>query len=90
MKPSSADLHPKTGARFVFERREDVYEVEVHLADGTSLRTTLRFGAEGGSSLEPTIDVDWAGAEVHKLARVLKREPKDRLVRWRPQPTKNP
>ena len=29
----------------------------------------------------------WVLDEVHKLARVLRREPRERMSRWRPDPT---
>jgi hypothetical protein len=84
MKPSSADLHPKSGARFTFESSGEGYAVAVHLPDGVTLETTLRFDAEGEAALRPPLENAWASEEVLKLARVLKRDPKPRLSRWRP------
>jgi hypothetical protein len=93
-QPSSADLHPKTGARFVFERRGEAlcYDVMIYLPAGRSWGGALQW-RDGRSVIadEPGAEaVDdalrWALAEAHKLARVLHREPKAKLSRWRVGP----
>ena len=89
-EPSSRDLHPKTGARFVFDRLESepepAYEVTIHLPEGRRWTGTLRW-LEGRASLEPAAPADeeigWAHAEALKLARVLHRDPRPHMVRWR-------
>jgi hypothetical protein len=80
---SSRDLHPDSGARFVFERMgaELRYHVHVYLPE-------QRSWIEGRARVlgpEPAGDerLEWARAELLKLARVLHRDPKPRLVRWR-------
>jgi hypothetical protein len=94
MKPSSQDLHPTTGARFVFDRApdrtEEAYDVVIYLPDG--LRWSgQRAWTEGTATLEPDPDqpspttepLAWAHAEALKLARTLRRTPKQHIVRWR-------
>lgn len=85
MDPTSDDLHPATGARFRFERRgEGCYRVEVFLP-ASSWSAELDLGAESLEP-EPPEDAGWTVGEVHKLARVLRRDEKPRLIRWRPSP----
>jgi len=94
-EPSSRDLHPKTGARFVFDRlsseAEPVYAVVIHLPAARRWAGTLRW-ANGHAQLvanadQPALDADdvqrWATAEALKLARVLHRDPKPHMLRWR-------
>lgn len=98
MQPSSQDLHPRTGARFVFEREgqdqaEDTpvrYRVHIYLpGDGrwtgalrwTEGEATLDAGEQSGAVDEA--DLTRARDEALKLARVLKRDPKAHMVRWR-------
>jgi len=82
---SSDDLHPATGARFVFERAHEVpptYHVRVYLPERALLEATLTWdGAH--ASFVPPLPEGWAADEASKLARVLHREPARRLVRWR-------
>ncbi len=91
-QPSSSDLHPKSGARFVFERdsASDVpahYRVHVHLAGGDTWAGSLAW-ADGKAELVATGSQDverepWVRATALALARVLKRKPQQRLLRWR-------
>lgn len=85
-RSSSADLHPATGARFVFEREAEdppTYRVAVYLPGGRAERCTLEWSASGAPVFEPALADDAVLAELVKLSRVLHREPKARLVRWR-------
>jgi hypothetical protein len=86
---SSRDLHPDSGARFVFERMgaELRYHVHVYLPEQRSWSGELDW-IEGrarvlGPELAGDERLEWARAELLKLARVLHRDPKPRLVRWR-------
>ncbi len=88
--PSSQDLHPKSGARFVFDRLETEppsYSLAVYLPGDATLQARLDWNAEGQARLHPVDGpqtwTDWAHEEALKLARVLKRTPKSRLTRWR-------
>jgi hypothetical protein len=84
--PSSRDLHPVAGARFVCERAEGpelVYRVAVHTAGGHTHHAELRWDAAGHASATPAHADAWAHAELLKLARVLKHSQQDRLTRWR-------
>lgn len=84
MEASSQNLHPKAGARYVFEAHgEGRYSVAVYLPEGEPIRSVLTLDPEG---LEPPVEPIWAHDEVLKLARVLRREPRAKLVRWRPDP----
>jgi hypothetical protein len=86
MRPSSQDLHPETGGRFVFDRIGDAYAVVIYLPAG--LRWSGRLSWIDGVA---TLDADegqpsppgWAHAEALKLARVLRRTPKQHMLRWR-------
>lgn len=86
-RPSSDDLHPRSGGRFVFTRRETedppAYAVEVYLPGGRTLHASLSWTDEGRAELDPPLADAWAHAEALKLARVLRKNPKDRLSRWR-------
>lgn len=90
MSVSSQDLHPRTGARLVFVREDDEgvsYGVDVFLPEGLRVMARVRWDAAGESIVEgaeaATGDHAWVVEEIHKLARVLRRTPKQRLVRWR-------
>ena len=81
---SSDDLHPQSGARFVFERVDEEpqrYRVRVYLPDDL-LESTLAWEGER-ARFEPALPQGWASDEATKLARVLHRTPATRLVRWR-------
>lgn len=86
---SSQDLHPKAGARFVFERQGEAmsYRVLVYLPDSRMAQGSLSWDDSGSATLElepePTGDDQWIVQGVLKLARVLKRDPKAWLSRWR-------
>jgi hypothetical protein len=67
----------------VLTREGDQYRVEVFLPQGRALATTLRWDAQGHARLDPPLAHEGAREETLKLARVLKRTPKDRLSRWR-------
>lgn len=86
---SSQDLHPSAGARFVFEREGEAlrYRFIVYLP-GTAQHTgTLDWDGEGKANIEiepaPAGEVAWIVEGAAKLARVLKRDPKAKLIRWR-------
>jgi hypothetical protein len=85
---SSRDLHPDTGGRFVLERIDQAlrYRVHVYLPAQRSWSGELDW-VDGRARVvpEPAGDeeLEWAHAELLKLARVLHRVPKPRLVRWR-------
>ncbi len=88
-EPSSRDLHPTTGARFAFDRLaepEPRYEVTIYLPEARRWQGTLAWRA-GCAELEPEPGDDeqlrWAHAEALKLARVLHRDPKPHMLRWR-------
>ena len=88
MQPSSQDLHPRTGARFVFDKLDDDprYAVVVYLPEAISWRGELGW-VEGKASLSGGEDAPaWTREEALKLARVLRRDAKDHMVRWRGQP----
>ena len=60
MQPSSKDLHPKTGARFVFDRMEDAeaevgdrYRVVLYLPEGRTWSGRLHWDEAGAATLEP-------------------------------------
>jgi hypothetical protein len=93
-EPSSHDLHPQTGARFVFDRiasePEPAYTVTIYLPESRRWTGTLRW-IDARAELEPTLSgsgpeqeqLAWAHAEALKLARVLHRDPKPHMLRWR-------
>lgn len=83
---SSADLHPVTGARFVFDRVTEaplVYRVGVYLPEGRASHCTLGWTEAGALDLQPTPTEKVVVDELVKLARVLRREAKSRVIRWR-------
>jgi hypothetical protein len=90
MKPSSQDLHPTTGARFVFDRVGEGYAVVIYLPGGLRWSGHLAW-TDAGATLEPDPDqpspntepLAWAHEEALKLARTLRRTPKPHMVRWR-------
>jgi hypothetical protein len=94
MQPSSQDLHPETGARFVFDRMGEAYGVAIYLPGGLRWSGQLSW-IDGVATLEPEPDqpsptagpetdpLAWAHAEALKLARTLRRTPKQHMVRWR-------
>jgi hypothetical protein len=86
---SSEDLHPAGGARFIFTREgEDApprYRVEVHFPGTRTWSGTLDW-LDGRARLSPGLEDDddhWAREIAISLARVLKRTPKRKLIRWR-------
>ena len=94
MQPSSSDLHPATGARFVFDREPDTQEQPRYLVTiylpGTEQWTGRLTWSEGRAQLDPSEGPapghepwPWALAEALKLARVLHRDPKQHMHRWR-------
>lgn len=83
---SSADLHPVTGARFVFERTSEqplAYRVAVYLPEGRECRCVVTWSDAGAVALDPPPADEAVAGELVKLSRVLRREAKSRLVRWR-------
>ncbi len=94
MSASSSDLHPKQGARFVMLRELETpaprYRVEVYLPEALRLDGELAWNEAGRSELSWSSELPaahaWVDEGAHKLARVLHRDPKERLVRWREAP----
>jgi hypothetical protein len=89
MAASSQDLHPRSGARFHFDREGEGYRVVAYLPDGVRLEGVLAWSAGAGASgaaIEPPLSPPWVHEEALKLARVLHREPRSKLMRWRPAP----
>jgi hypothetical protein len=85
---SHDDLHPTHGARFLAELVADdplAYAVTVFLPEAARLVGDLRW-PDGRAEITPAWPDPWATDEVLKLARVLRRTPKARLVRWRARP----
>ncbi|MBL4688866.1 MAG: hypothetical protein JKY37_30025 [Nannocystaceae bacterium] len=88
---SSQDLHPPTGARFVFARDDEArsprYALTIYLADGRTIVTTLAWSEGRASLADQSADgdetLDWARDQALKLARVLKASGQARLARWR-------
>jgi hypothetical protein len=86
---SSQDLHPRAGARFVFEREGEAlrYQLSIYLPEGRSLAGVLSWGESGVATVDygsaPGADDAWVVDGALKLARVLKRDPKAKLIRWR-------
>ena len=87
MEPSSANLHPDDGGRFVFERATDGarYEIQIFLPDGVRHEGALVLASDG-TTIDLGCEEPWVVAEVEKLARVVKRTGQQRLLRWRPRP----
>ena len=84
--PSSHELHPVAGARFVCERVEGQglgYRVVVYVAGGHMHHAELRWDGTGYASATPECADAWVQAELLKLARVLKHSQQARLTRWR-------
>ena len=84
--PSSQELHPVSGARFICERTEAVtpsYRISVYVAGGATLQAELSWDPEGQAQVAPPLADPWAQAELIKLARVLKHSQQQRLTRWR-------
>ena len=85
--PSSQELHPVAGARFICERDDDgaapVYKITVYAAGGATHHAELRWDPEGHVQVTPALTDAWAQAELIKLARVLKHSQQQRLTRWR-------
>ena len=84
--PSSHELHPVAGARFVCERIEGPelgYRVAVYAAGGHTYASELRWDEAGQASATPGCADAWVQAELLKLARVLKHSQQARLTRWR-------
>lgn len=74
---------------------EPVYHVLVHLPEGRRWAATLRW-LDGRAELEPSEgeadaqgtapqpdELDWVRAEALKLARILHRDPRQHMLRWR-------
>ncbi len=90
--PSSRDLHPTTGARFAFDRiasePEPTYDVVIYLPEARRWTGRLCW-IDDRATLEPGLDAGadpqlaWAHAEALKLARVLHRDPREHMLRWR-------
>ena len=82
---------PDFGGRFVFTREGEtlpaVYRVEVFLAGVPAMTTTLRWDDASRPLLDPPLADAWAQDETLKLARVLTKDPKPRLTRWRGRPS---
>ncbi len=83
---SSQDLHPRHGARFVLVRVEASkpvrYQVQIYLPDQV-VETVLCLDEDGDAHVDPGLADPWAQAELLKLARVLKRDPRPEMTRWR-------
>ena len=76
MEPSSANLHPDDGGRFVFERATDGarYEIQIFLPDGVRHEGALVLASDG-TTIELGCEEPWVVAEVEKLlseARLLR------------------
>lgn len=88
-RPSSEALHPRFGARFLFELREQNplrYDLSVYLAGGETRQGGLCWNEAGQAQLLELEGEGWWRDEALKLARVLRRQNKDSLLRWRPEP----
>jgi hypothetical protein len=90
MTVSSDDLHPASGARFVFRRQGDsvplVYRVNVYLPDAVRQTASLVFAEDGSVAVDPALLPPWVAEEAIKLARVLKRTGQSTMSRWRSPP----
>jgi hypothetical protein len=93
VEASSQNLHPETGARFSFDQDGDGYAVVIYLPAG--LRWSGRLSwingvatleADDGQPSPATEPLAWAHAEALKLARTLRRTPKQHMLRWRSSP----
>jgi len=88
LEPSSSDLHPSSGGRFVFERQADAttrYDIGVYLPSGVEIRGVMSLSEENDSVLEVDTDDPWVLEQLRKLSRVLRRTRQQRIVRWRPR-----
>jgi hypothetical protein len=86
VEPSSQNLHPTHGGRFVLERTCEApvtYAVIVYLPEGEKVESVLSWNEQGAPTLDPPFSSAWVHDETVKLARVLKRTPKTHLSRWR-------
>jgi hypothetical protein len=85
--PAGSQMDPQHGGRFVLTREGDamppVYGVEVFLPGGVRLASVLRWDGAARPVLDPPLSDTWAHDETLKLARVLSKDPKPRLTRWR-------
>jgi hypothetical protein len=82
--PSSQDLHPREGARFLFEQIEPArWRVRVFLPAGESWQGAVAIDPDITLEIAPPYGEHWTAQEARKLARVLKRQPKAKLIRWR-------
>lgn len=86
MDASSRDLHPRAGARFAFDREGAGYRVVAYLPEGERSEGVLTWSDTAGAIIDPPLTPAWAHDEALKLARVLHRDPKPKLLRWRPDP----
>ncbi len=86
---SSQDLHPSAGARFVFERAGATltYDLQVYMPQGRTAKGSLRWTEGGLAQLvlveQPSAADEWIIEGALKLARVLERDPKAKMSRWR-------
>ena len=95
VEPSSRDLHPKTGARFVFDRLAEHdaprYQVTIYLPRARWSgqldwsQSDARLSADPEQS-ELDAAQAWVLDEARKLARVLHRDPRQHMLRWRATP----
>ena len=82
---------PKHGARFVFVRCNPseqspnvlAYNITIFAASGNVLEVRLTWDGTQAHVSPPVADT-WITAELHKLARVLRRTRAAKMVRWRP------
>lgn len=85
--PSSRDLHPETGARYVFRRLAGApapaYEVTVHAAGGATHRARVTWTDGVDAALDPPLADPALHDQVVKLARALRADLPERLTRWR-------
>ncbi len=85
--PARLRATPTHGGRFTFTRDTEtagvVYRVEALVAGGPTITTTLRWDDADRPVLEPELADGWVRDETLKLARVLHKDPKPRLSRWR-------
>ena len=81
--PDPRDLHPRKGARFVLTRQDERrYQARVYRPRDEVL-VDLSWDAAGQIRMDPEPDDPWLCEELCKLVRVLRRNPKPRMVRWR-------
>jgi hypothetical protein len=83
--PTSKDLHPTHGARFVFTRstaEELAYGVAIYVEDGRTIRGELSW-PEDQLEVRGEIPAGPLHDEVVKLARPLRSKGPSRMTRWR-------